>query len=153
MEGKDVDRHDHCVGVLVPLHGQTLYSAALNINRGHYHVGIIKTLCLLMLSPMFPDDFWLRLSLTSGGHHSDSSRGPNEILCRWAMWAASLPMFFGFLNQLVDSYVMGEAVFHDRRKTCVSITNNLPLSFQVCWLCHCVSCSLIEWDPGDSKNC
>lgn len=57
MEGKGVDRHDHCVGVLVPLHGQTLYSAALHINRGHYQVGIIKTLCLLMLSPMFPDDF------------------------------------------------------------------------------------------------
>lgn len=90
-EGKCVDRHTHCVwvGVLVLICGQTFISADLHINRGHYHVGIIKTLCLLILSPMFSDDFWLRL-----GRQLQSSRSPNEIQCRWEAWAASLQSFF-----------------------------------------------------------
>lgn len=55
----------------------------LHINRGHYYVGLIKTLCLLVLSWIFTDGFWLRVGpvglrwRSAGGTQwwvSDSSR-------------------------------------------------------------------------------
>lgn len=55
---RGVAKHDRCVwlGVLVPLRGPTIHSADLHINKGHCHVGIDKTLCLLMLSLMLNFD-------------------------------------------------------------------------------------------------
>lgn len=64
----------------MPLHGIHLIN--LHINRGHYHAGLTKTLCLFMLSWFFSDDFWL------GPNVEESSSGINEIVHRWEIWAS-----------------------------------------------------------------
>lgn len=74
--------------VLIPLHGKFFQLNDLHINRGHYHVGLIKTLCLLMLSWIFTDDFWLRVGPKAfDGIVREASSGLIEILHRWEMWA------------------------------------------------------------------
>ncbi len=47
--------------VLILVHGKFFHLNDLHIDRGHSHVGVIKTLCLLMLSWIFTGEFWLRV--------------------------------------------------------------------------------------------
>lgn len=121
--------------VLIPLQSKYLHLNDLHIDRGYSHVGVIKTLCLLMLSWIFTDEFWLRA-------------GPKAVMTQCRRRPVVLMRFFTderceqrckvllFFYQFSPAYLMSEVISKTAVKQYVPLDTNhyLQVVLQARWL-------------------